>query len=234
MFLSVREYFRQRGGRMHAARLARLFAFEFAIVVLGVFVAQSLQASFQRSGRIEDGREVASSMRGAVQHYNAIAVVGLRAEECFADRLDELAAINLAGGRVDDGMLGIPRLGGVNEFRFSPSDYSAARLASGDQFVADARGAADRLDDNDTIVARLLDNWITVSLLERRHGPLDADDRRAIRDALIAVRADWGALLSYYRANEALTEKWDLAEENPFLDHHLPDLEACLGIAPEA
>ena len=231
MFLTIREWFHRRrsGDRIpgRKRRIARLFVFEFVIVVLGVLVAQTLQLAFASQLEEQRGREVAKQLESAAFHFAAIGDVGQRNRECFNERLDRLFTANVAGERVAMDEVGRPKLSGVYESQWDAGAFAAARTARDEMFIARAQELVGLFEEHDALAARLAEEWQKIELLDASNGPLSQADRSAIRDALIAARADWRRAQEIYREVESIAQAWGVPEKNPDLDHHLPDLETC-------
>ncbi|RDC60918.1 hypothetical protein HME9302_02135 [Alteripontixanthobacter maritimus] len=237
MFLTAREWFRKRSEvhpRGRKRRIAKLFVFEFTIVVLGVLAAQMLQNQVVQNTEIRRGNTVASQMEQAALHFAAIANVGQRNESCFRERLTRLSTVNRLNERMSVNALGRPNLSGVYEFEWGSAAFREASKARGHVFTSKAQQLVGVFEDYDRLAAQIENNWRTVGLLDPSNGPLSVQDRAEIRNALLDIQADWTIAQRIYRTIDGIVQDWKLSGENSYLDHHLPDLQTCQFTQVEA
>jgi hypothetical protein len=97
MFRAIREAFgRWRDPalsttrRRRSARIAKLFLFEFVVVVTGVLVAQMLQEYFANARAARDATMTVERARAEAAAFRATSEYWLAAAPCLESRMDEL------------------------------------------------------------------------------------------------------------------------------------------------
>jgi hypothetical protein len=179
MFRTVRHWWFEGSGQ----HTARLFVFEFVVVVAGVLVAQSLgewmhDREIDRQVTEENAR--VEYQIGRTQQFDRVWTV---AAPCFRERMLSMIAAIDSGHRYPDDYLTLPALAGYTVEPIPPAvalpmrdRYGAKRM---EEFFA-----ANLIAERDLTVARDLgDQWTKFALLNPRYGTLEGADRASMRAA---------------------------------------------------
>ena len=163
--------------RRRFSRYAKLFLFEFVVVVTGVLVAQLLQEYFVDS---RARREVAATVERARQEaagFRATSEYWLAAAPCLERKMDQL--MRAAAEGVDRPELHGPRprmpLSALTPW--SEATMNAARQIYGDEevavYLALQTEAAKMAEDSHELAG----DWALLGLADRRFGPVSREDR---------------------------------------------------------
>lgn len=170
---------------------ARLFAFEFVVVVAGVLVAQGLANWVQSRAAVHEMEQARARSAHEIAQSLDVALVWQAAVPCLRDRMESIqreAAIGaIRPGHSMRPTMRTPPLGLMPDqaallYRQRYGDEQADRLS-------------DISDANDLIasqVATLQRVWYRLALADERYGPVAAADRHSAResaaDALASLR----------------------------------------------
>ena len=179
MFRTVRHWWFEGNGQ----QTARLFVFEFVVVVAGVLVAQSLgewmhDREIDRQVTEENAR--VEYQIGRTQQFDRLWSV---AAPCLRERMLSMIAAIDSGQRYSDDYLTLPGLAGYTVEPVSPAvalpmrdKYGAKRME--DFFAANVIAESGLTTDKD-----LGDQWTKFALLNPRYGTLESADRASMRAA---------------------------------------------------
>lgn len=186
MFAAVRQWWTDGRGKP----TARLFAFEFIVVMFGVLAAQAV-ADWAQDRNAERQLDLALERVRRDAGYNmAAALVWQRAAPCLAQRMTEIMQSAADGGSGLEGSLRRPK------FRFNYFDS----LSEGDDLLLRERGGNELADSIaqinssvDVMAQRLreiADRWTTFELLDQANGPVMREDRVEARHNASVIRAN--------------------------------------------
>lgn len=179
MFRTVRYWWSEGSGQ----RTARLFVFEFVVVVAGVLVAQGLGDWAHDRGvdrQVTEENARIEYQIGRTQQYDKVLSV---AAPCLRARITDLIEAVGTGRRYPDDYLTMPS----SEIYMVEPVSLALALPMRDKYGAkrmEAFFAATATADNGRVTARdLNDQWTKFALLNPRYGTLESADRASLRAA---------------------------------------------------
>ena len=198
MFQAVRQWWGSGRGKI----TARLFLFEFVVVVAGVLTAQAL-ASWVAT-RVEK-RAVAEEderVRYEIGRARQVARIWSAATPCLVERVERVARLASTADPVDVGELKVPRFIGYTVEPYS-SDMNREfhdRLGNDrvDNYAVVTSGSV-------TLVNTYRDvrrGWDRFALLDPALGPPSAADRATVRDVAVQLRSQ----LDFIRASAEMVE----------------------------
>lgn len=198
MFRTVRHWWSEGSGR----HTARLFAFEFLVVVAGVLTAQALanwvsDRAEQRAVSEEDKR-----VRYEIGRARQVARIWLAATPCLVARVERIARHASTADPIDPGQLQVPQFIGYTVEPFSPDMNREFHDRFGNQRVdnyAVVITATSGLVDAYRSVRR---GWDRFALLDPSLGATSTADRATVRDVAVQVRSQLGQI----RAAAAMIE----------------------------
>lgn len=185
MFRAVRQWWGNGRGKV----TARLFLFEFVVVVAGVLTAQALASWVadrveQRAVKEEDKR-----VRYEIGRARQVARIWSASVPCLVERVESIARKAATNGQVDAGDLKVPRFVGYTVEPLSPDMNREFHDRFGNERI-----------DNYTVVATasvgivnayrdVRRGWDRFSLLDPALGPSSAADRATVRDVAVQLRS---------------------------------------------
>jgi hypothetical protein len=185
LFQTVRHWWGSGRGKV----TARLFAFEFLVVVAGVLTAQALanwvsDRTEQRAVNEEDKR-----VRYEIGRTRQVARIWAAAAPCLTNRVEEIARAASNGATVDPAELKVPRFIGYTVEPISPEMNREFHDRFGNERVDNyavitTAGA--------TLVATYRDvrsGWDRFALLDPALGQPAAADRSTVRDVAVQLRS---------------------------------------------
>jgi hypothetical protein len=185
MFRTVRHWWGSGRGKI----TARLFAFEFLVVVAGVLTAQGLanwvaDRSEQRSVDEEDKR-----VRYEIGRTRQVARIWSAATPCLVARVERVARQASTGEPVDPDELKVPRFVGYTVEPFSPDMNREFHDRLGNERVDNyAVVSTASLTLRDTY-RDVRGRWDRFALLDPALGPSSAADRATVRDVAVQLRS---------------------------------------------
>lgn len=185
MFQTVRHWWGSGRGKV----TARLFAFEFGVVVAGVLVAQA-------AADFVNDRSARNHMRNAwVVSRKQIAAAGFvalgwqRASQCLDARMDEILRSAARGDDVPSSRLVRPAMRGAR--MLLPDDESMLLLARlhGDAEAVELRRASGNLQTLMAHTEGIAQAWEGLILIDPRFGPVSDADRAQARLSAARIKA---------------------------------------------
>ena len=198
MFQTVRHWWGSGRGKV----TARLFLFEFLVVVAGVLTAQALanwvaDRAEQRAVSEEDKR-----VRYEIGRARQVARLWAAATPCLVQRVENVARQASTNRTVDPGELKVPRVIGYTVEPFSPDMNREFHDRFGNERVdnyAVISSASTTLVNSYRDVRR---GWDRFALLDPALGPTSAADRATVRDVAVQLRSQ----LELIRASAEMIE----------------------------
>jgi hypothetical protein len=198
MFQTVRHWWGSGRGKV----TARLFLFEFLVVVAGVLTAQALanwvaDRAEQRAVSEEDKR-----VRYEIGRARQVARLWAAATPCLVQRVENVARQASTNRTVDPGELKVPRFIGYTVEPFSPDMNREFHDRFGNERVdnyAVISSASTTLVNSYRDVRR---GWDRFALLDPALGPTSAADRATVRDVAVQLRSQ----LDLIRASAEMIE----------------------------
>lgn len=212
MFQAVRDFFGTAHGSTarlgatlrteRARRVARLFLFEFVVVVLGVLAAQLLQTAAQNRQARNDARLSLERSETEWAQMRAIGSYWVAVAPCLENHVTRIAR-NAADGRgMSVAQIGRPALPTPVATPWSDATILAARRAYGE----DAYERYTELRTQGRLIAaynsQFASDWAILSLLDPTFGNPSSMDRANVRLAAIRLRGQ--IRLYLFKAREIL------------------------------
>lgn len=217
MFQTVRHWW--QGGRGKVT--ARLFAFEFLVVVLGVMVAQGAADWARSQADRSDGRELVARLVAAGRSLNRVSNYWYLHGSCLRRHVDHIAREAVAGHSMAMKDVGRPGLPNIVDLNLSQDDWRKVTLAVGPeraQALSEFHPLSDSIQQYSTDISN---EWATFKLLDSSIGPPSAGDQERVRvaTAIVDNRLRW-LIFNIKQARQGLVA----AGLQP--DGALPDSEA--------
>ena len=185
MFHAVRSWW--SGGRGKVT--ARLFVFEFLVVVAGVLTAQALanwvaDRAEQRAVGEEDKR-----VRYEIGRARHVARVWSVAIPCLVDRVESIARQASTNDRIDADQLRVPRFIGYTVEPFSEDMNREFHDRLGNERVDNYAVVSAASDTLVTSYREVRSGWDRFSLLDPALGSPSSADRATVRDIAVQLRS---------------------------------------------
>ena len=197
MFQAVRDWV----GDRHWRRPARLFAFEFLVVVAGVLAAQALQNwAAQRSDRAA-GVALLDNARDNVAELGSTISFWAEYGPCLRDHVRRIASVTASGGTLNEEQIGRPALPAVPITSWTEEGRQQASLAMSQADLGNLfwlNVAAEDVSEAEHEIGR---EWASLRLIDPTMGKALAEDRSRVRQAAVAIDNRIGFLL--YTRNQA-------------------------------
>jgi hypothetical protein len=185
MFQTVRHWWGSGRGKV----TARLFLFEFVVVVAGVLTAQALanwvgDRAEQRAVNEEDKR-----VRYEIGRTRQVTRIWAAATPCLIERVERIARAASTGNAVDPASLKVPRFIGYTVEPFSPDMNREFHDRFGNERVDNYAVVSTA---SATLVSTYRDvrtGWDRFALLDPALGPTSAADRATVRDVAVQLRS---------------------------------------------
>ena len=206
MFQAVREWW--GGGRWR--RPARLFAFEFVVVMAGVLAAQALQSwGAERSDRQRGLLQVAGAQRNARSLGATISFWTLYGP-CLRDHVRRIAVAAGSGGTLTQQQIGRPALPSVPLTQWTEDGRQHALLAIGEPELAGLVMLNVIATTTSDVQAEIGREWATLRLIDPALGQALPDDRSRVRQAAAVIDNRIGYLIYTKGQVDRLARNLDL------------------------
>jgi hypothetical protein len=177
MFRTVRHWWSEGSG----AHTARLFVFEFLVVVAGVLVAQGLGNWVQQQADIREGRTLLAVAQLFVRSSNERANYWIRHANCVRSHVDDISRAAAAGRTLSGDAIGYATMPGAQSPDFTQDQLDKlARVIGGKRTQAVKR--FEMIDafvtDDSTVISN---EWTKLRLLDPSLGMPSAEDRAQVR-----------------------------------------------------
>jgi len=185
MFHAVREWWSD--GRIK--RTLGLFAFEFAVIVAGVLVAQAAADYVNDRSERERMRNVWVVSRRQVAAAGFVALGWNRAALCIDERMNEILRSAALGREVAASQLERPAMRGAR--MLLPDDQGMLLLARlhGDAEAIQLRRASGNIQTLMVRVDNIAEAWEGLILIDPRYGPVSSGDRAEARRSAARIKA---------------------------------------------
>ena len=184
MFQAVRHWWGSGRGRI----TARLFAFEFIVVVTGVLVAQALANWAQDRAAFKAMQEAKARAEVEISDNMYAASVYQAAIPCFEDRMREVMR-TASKGPVDRQMAVRPSLKSSGLSKIGEQSALLLRKENGDRWSNLFDALARSIFDIDYRSSRVAEEWGRIALADPTNGDVSLGDRLAAREAAANILA---------------------------------------------
>ncbi len=191
MFQTVRHWW--TGGRGKVT--ARLFLFEFAVVVVGVLIAQALASWAQdRAEMVNMERERAALLK-EVSFRAAVAQGWQRAIPCIDNRMRTIMVSLGEGQPLSPDVLQRPGLYTIGGPPLNEDIMILLAQRHGDAEATTIRYNAEQVRKLDDKISRMINDWQGLALANPDNGPVGLGDRLEARKAAAGIRAALNGML---------------------------------------
>lgn len=186
------------------ARAAKLFAFEFAVVLLGVFVAQMLQSMSAETQARTQTAEAIDKLRLDIGRLREITAFWQKYGECLADHTTQIATVAANGATMPTAEIGRPALPLPQFTSWSETTILNARRWFGETPINNYRRFGQNADVMLNLSRDIAREWAAFGLLDPAYGTPSEADRANVR--LAAMRIRTLIKMEIYKAREVLDE----------------------------
>ena len=202
MFHAVRQWW--SGGRGKVT--ARLFLFEFVVVVAGVLTAQALANWVADRAQQRDVAEEDKRIRYEIGRARQVARIWTAAAPCLKKRVERVARLASSNGNIDPNELQVPQFIGYTVEQVSPDMSRELHDRLGNERVDNYSGvmtASSMLVNAYRDVRR---GWDRFALLDPALGNSSPQDRATVRDVAVQVRSQLDLIRSLAGMIDATAE----------------------------
>lgn len=189
MFRTVRHWWSDGSGQ----HTARLFLFEFVVVVAGVLVAQGLANWVQDRAEQRQGHVLFDKVIDRGRRIEAVANYWHLHGPCLRDHVDRIARSVSGGPTMTMAEVGRPGLPTLATGDFSEDDWRKIHDVAGNPRFMALQDMLAMTDPIERYSIDISDQWATFKLLDTSIGPASSDDRARVRlaTAIIDNRLRW-------------------------------------------
>ena len=193
MFRTVRHWWTEGSGQ----HTARLFVFEFLVVVAGVLVAQGLANWVQQQAENREGRSLLEVAQLFVRSSNERANYWIRHANCIRGHVDDISRAAGAGRTLSSDAIGYATMPGVRSPDFTQDQLDKLAGVIGDKRIR-ALKQLEAIDafvtDDSTVISN---EWTKLRLLDPSLGTPSAEDRAQVRLAAIILDSRFAYLFGH-------------------------------------
>jgi hypothetical protein len=182
--------------RPRTQKLARLFAFEFAVVVLGVLTAQSVQE--YASDRRDHSDMLAQRAHADFQiaDLRSTSEYWLKLAPCLSSQMGRVLQAVAANQNPAPADVAKPAYLWSRLSPWGEKSLSTLRRDKGDQVAAHYLSLFEVAAVESDQIWRLASEWPFLALAEPRHGPMESDERAAVRLAALRIQGHLARIVS--------------------------------------
>lgn len=189
MFASIRQKLAGAWKRLREGNLAKLFLFEFAVVLLGVLAAQWVADWAERRSAIERMEEERQAFLDAFARVVPVAEGWKVATPCLDERMAGIMQAASDGRDVSSDYLRRPALYGLNIDIMDAQSFLLLRQKHGTMEGDEISRVARNIPNLDTRITALVEDWKSMALMDPANGTVDRLDRLEVRKAASAAKA---------------------------------------------
>lgn len=193
MFRTVRHWWSEGSGQ----NTARLFVFEFVVVVAGVLVAQGLAKWVQQQADHREGRQLVAVAQLYVRSSNERANYWIGHANCVRGHVDDISRAAAAGRTLGSDAIGYATMPGVRSPDFTQDQLDKIALVIGDNRTLALKQleAVDAFVTDDSTV--ISNEWTKLRLLDPSLATPSAEDRAQVRLAAIILNSRFAYLFGH-------------------------------------
>jgi hypothetical protein len=184
MFHTVRHWWGSGRGKV----TARLFAFEFLVVVAGVLVAQALANWVADRGQRAEGERLLAQTMEIGRGLQRDLSYWQRYGTCLRRHVATISRAAADGDVLSAGQIGRPALPAPPDLALSSDDWQKIRDVTSEERVGALNSVTGTADTYSSTVADIAAQWATLRLLDGATGSPSTADRAQVR--LAATRID--------------------------------------------
>ena len=214
MFKAIRDFFaglgRRLGGGLRTVRpsdVARLFAFEFTVVLLGVLAAQALASWLTSRGTAARSEEALTEYRRDLADGHETALIWSAAIPCLRQRV---SAVMITAGNAGIASPEMVKRPGLWTTLVDPLDVDTrlyAQRVFGPDWLQKTGDAAKQINRIDTLSEELAGRWMQFTRLDPANGRVRDGDLLAAREAAATIQSHLRSIeISAYLTEVGLRE----------------------------
>lgn len=194
MFAAVRERLIGAWRRLREGGLARLFVFEFVVVMLGVLAAQAVADWAERRNASERMEVERRTFLDAFARIVPIAEGWKVATPCLDARMTQIMRAASAGEPLSSEALRRPALYGLSIDPIDPQSFILLQREYGAAQASEMSRVARNVPNLDRRITAMTEDWKSMALMDPANGTVDKLDRLEVRKAASAAKAHLRAI----------------------------------------
>ena len=222
MFQTVRHWWAEGSGR----HTARLFLFEFFVVVLGVLAAQALANWVGTRAEREQGRRLFADATESARQLDRTLGYWQRFAPCLRSHVASISRAAANGGSMTGDAIGRPAVPNPPEPQFSADDWGRIALVATPEQVQSLRGLQATASVHNAYASEMARQWSTFRLLDPTLGAALPEDRSRVRAAAMQVDSTLRWMMNRRMGNPAEFQPLGLGS-TPIDPVLLPRVDSC-------
>ena len=183
MFQAVRHWWGGGRGKL----TARLFVFEFVVVVVGVLAAQALANWVGTRAEREQGRRLFADATESARQLDRTLGYWQRFAPCLRSHVASISRAAANAGSMTGDAIGRPAVPSPPEPQFSADDWGRIALVATPEQVQSLRGLQATASIHNAYASEMARQWSTFRLLDPSLGAALPEDRSRVRAAAMQV-----------------------------------------------
>ena len=183
MFQTVRHWWGSGRGKL----TARLFLFEFVVVVAGVLAAQALANWVGTRAEREAGQRLFADATESARQLDSTLGYWQRFAPCLRSHVASLSLAAANGGSMTGDVIGRPAVSRPVEPQFSADDWRKIALVATPEQVQSLRELEATASVHNAYASEMARQWSTFRLLDPSFGAASSEDRSRVRAAAMQV-----------------------------------------------
>ena len=183
MFQAVRQWWGNGRGKL----TARLFVFEFVVVVAGVLAAQALANWVGTGAEREAGRRLFADATERARQLDRTLAYWQRFAPCLRRHVASISRAAANGGSMTGDAIGRPAMPSPAEPQFSADDWRKIALVATPDQIQTLRELQLRLSVHNAYSSEMARQWSTFRLLDLSLGAASPEDGSRVRAAAMQV-----------------------------------------------
>ena len=183
MFQAVRHWWGGGRGKL----TARLFVFEFVVVVVGVLAAQALANWVGTRAEREAGRRLFADATEGARQLDRTLGYWQRFAPCLRSHVASISRAAANAGSMTGDAIGRPAVPSPPEPQFSADDWGRIALVATPEQVQSLRGLQATASIHNAYASEMARQWSTFRLLDPSLGAALPEDRSRVRAAAMQV-----------------------------------------------
>lgn len=199
MFQAVRQWWGSGRGQL----TARLFVFEFAVVVVGVLSAQALANWVGTRAEREAGRQLFADAKESARQLDRTLGYWQRFAPCLRSHVASISRAAANGESMTGDAIGRPALPRPVEPQFSADDWSKIALVATPEQVQSLRELVATASVHNAYASETARQWSTFKLLDLSLGAASPEDRSRVRAVAMQVDSTLRWMMNRHLGNPA-------------------------------
>ena len=222
MFQTVRHWWGSGRGKF----TARLFLFEFVVVVAGVLAAQALANWVGTRAEREAGRRLFADATESARQLDRTLGYWQRFAPCLRSHVASISRVAASGESMSGDAIGRPAVPSPGEPQFSADDWRKIALVATPEQVQSLRELQASASVHNAYSIDMARQWSTFRLLDPSLGAASPEDRSRVRAAAMQVDSTLRWMMNRRKGNPADFRPLGLGS-TPIDPAILPRVDAC-------